>query len=304
MHEYHEHDDFDVDRPRPTGGRAGRAGRAVRAGGAGKAGRDRRAAPDSGGLDEAFAEYAERYGPAVWEEELSGPPAGDRWSTWDQSTAGEHGPRPYPDWLVTELAAVDVELGVFKTGKEADVHLVERAVPGTDRATLMAAKRYRDPRHRMFHRDAGYREGRRDRKSRTNRAIAKRTAFGQAVIAGQWAAMEFAALCRLWKAGAAVPYPIQILGTELLMEFIGEPDGTAAPRLAQLRPPPAELADLWEQLAHTLSLMARDGCTHGDLSAYNVLVHRGRLVVIDVPQVVDVIGNPRGRQFLDRKSVV
>jgi RIO kinase 1 len=46
--------------------------------------------------------------------------------------------------------------------------------------------------------------------------------------------------------------------------------------------------------------MAMDGLTHSDLSAYNVLVHEGELYIIDVPQIVDVIGNPRGRSFLER----
>jgi RIO kinase 1 len=50
-----------------------------------------------------------------------GLPAGDRWSTWDQSAASERGPRPRPDWLITDLAATDTELGILKTGKEADV---------------------------------------------------------------------------------------------------------------------------------------------------------------------------------------
>ena len=249
-------------------------------------------------LDQLYPEYAQRAGQTS--REPATVPEGDRWSTWDQSAAGERGPRPYPDWLVTDLAAVDTELGVFKTGKEADVFLVERSVPGSGRVTLMAAKRYRDSEHRMFHRDAGYLEGRRAKESRINRAVAKRTAFGMQAIAGQWASAEFAALCRLWSAGAAVPYPIQILGTELLMEFIGAPDGTAAPRLAQLRPSLADLEDLWSQLGHTLSLLAMDGFTHGDLSAYNVLVHEGELFIIDVPQIVDVIGNPRGRSFLER----
>jgi hypothetical protein len=39
---------------------------------------------------------------------------------------------------------------------------------------------------------------------------------------------------------------------------------------------------------------------HGDLSAYNVLVHRGRLVLIDLPQVVDIVGNPQGATYLQR----
>ena len=80
--------------------------------------------------------------------------------------------------MVTELGAVDTELGMLKTGKEADVFLVRRAVPDTDRSCLLAAKRYRDTEHRMFHRDAGYLEGRRVRRSRENRAMANRTAFG------------------------------------------------------------------------------------------------------------------------------
>ncbi len=233
------------------------------------------------------------------------PEAGDRWSTWDLSTAGERGPQPYPDWVVTELAAVDTELGIVKTGKEADVHLVRRAVPGTDRGCLMAAKRYRSSEHRMFHRDAGYLEGRRVRETRTNRAMAKRTDFGRQMIAGQWAWAEFGALYRLWEAGTQlglriVPYPVQILGTELLLEFIGTPDGQAAPRLAQLRPDPDELADLWRQLVDALSVLARCQITHGDLSAYNILVHEGRLVLIDMPQVVDVVSNPHGARLMHR----
>lgn len=228
--------------------------------------------------------------------ELAVPGGGDRWSTWDR---GQHGPRPHPAWLVTELAAVDAEHGVLKTGKEADVHLIERFVPGGASCRL-AAKRYRSAEHRMFHRDSGYLEGRRIRRSRETRAVAKRTAFGRDVIAAQWAVAEFEALCRLWLLDAPVPYPAQLVGTELLCEFIGDPDGTAAPRLAQLRPAPGQLRDLWRQLVDVLVLLAGEGLAHGDLSAFNLLVHRGRLVVIDVPQVVDIVGNPRGLWYLDR----
>jgi RIO kinase 1 len=231
-----------------------------------------------------------------------GLPEGDRWSTWDQSIPTQRGPRPYPHWLVTDLAAVDTELGILKTGKEADVFLLRRGVPGTDRACLLAAKRYRSADHRMFHRDADYLEGRRTRDSRENRAAATLTAFGRQLIAGQWAGAEFAALARLSAAGIPVPYPVQILGTELLLEFIGSPDGTAAPRLAETRPDPASLASLWGQMVDSLVALARDGLAHGDLSAYNVLVYDGRLVMIDLPQVVDVIANPRGAFFLTRDA--
>jgi RIO kinase 1 len=250
--------------------------------------------------DETFLKRGRRRRLEVIDET---PDEGGRWSTWDQSTPTERGPRPYPDWLVTELAAVDTELGVLKTGKEADVFLIARGIPDTDRSCLLAAKRYRASEHRMFHRDAGYLEGRRVRESRTNRAMAGRTAFGKDVIAGQWAAAEFGALCRLWEMGVPVPYPVQILGTEILLEFIGSPDGTqAAPRLAQLRKHTADVADLWHQLVDALCIMARAGWAHGDLSAYNLLVQDGRLVVIDLPQVVDVVSNPQGKQFLARDA--
>lgn len=225
---------------------------------------------------------------------------GDRWSTWDQSAPTERGPLPYPGWLVTELAATDTELGVLKTGKEADVFLLRRAVPGTDSSCLLAAKRYRSAEHRQFHRDAEYLDGRRVRESRMNRAMANRTSVGKSLIAQNWAASEFAALCQLHSAGVPVPYPVQILGTEILLEFIGDLDGIAAPRLAELRPDRQELADLWDQLVRALRTLARLGLAHGDLSAYNLLVHEGKLVMIDLPQVIDLIAHPRGAEFLER----
>jgi RIO kinase 1 len=231
-----------------------------------------------------------------------GLPAGDRWSIWDQSTYSERGPEPYPDWLVTDLGAVDTDLGILKTGKEADVFLLRRGVPAGGRSCLLAAKRYRDSQHRMFHRDSGYLEGRRVRESRDNRAMANRSAVGRKMIAVQWANAEFSALSQLYQAGVPVPYPVQVLGTELVLKFIGEPDGTAAPRLAELRPDGSELMALWDQLVAALVTLASYGLAHGDLSAYNLLVHRGQLILIDLPQVVDVIANPRGAQFLDRDA--
>src|SRR5262245_4911410 len=109
--------------------------------------------------------HRRRLPPADFGSETFGVPEGDRWSTWDQSAPTERGPQPHPGWLVTDLAAVDTELGILKPGKEADV-----------------------------------------------------------------------------------------------------------------------------------------GYAHGDLSAYNLLVHGGRLVMIDMPQIVDMIANPRGADFLTRDS--
>jgi RIO kinase 1 len=223
-------------------------------------------------------------------------PPEPNYSSWDTAT---HGPKPRPAWVVTDRNALDAELGILKTGKEADVHLVHRAVPDGE-SCVLAAKRYRTSEHRMFHRDAGYQEGRRTRRTRDTRAMARRTTYGRDLLSGQWAEAEFAALSSLWQLGAPVPYPVQLSGTELMMEFIGEENGTAAPRLAQCRPSQVELEDLFGQCVDAMRLLARAGFAHGDLSAFNLLVHEQRLVMIDLPQIVDLVANPQGPDFLRR----
>jgi RIO kinase 1 len=231
-----------------------------------------------------------------------------RWSTWPAITPTQRGPEPWPDWVVTSAGAIDTELGVVKTGKEADLHLIERFAPGLRpedpviASTILAAKRYRTLEHRDFHRTAEYQEGRRTRRSRDERAVAKGTTYGRSFAAGMWAFAEFEALSTLYGLGAPVPYPVQVDGTELLMEFIG--DGTvAAPRLAQSRADRRELRGMLDQVVEAMILFARAGLVHGDLSAYNLLVHEGRVIVIDLPQIVDAISNPNGVGMLHRDCV-
>jgi RIO kinase 1 len=222
-----------------------------------------------------------------------------RYSSYDGAA---HGPKPIPNWVITSFSAIDTPLGIVKTGKEADVTLLDRSLPGVA-SSLMAVKTYRSADHRLFHRDSSYQEGRRVRRSRETRAMATRTAFGRELLAGKWAFAEFEALSRLWQAGANVPYPVQLIGSELMMEFVGSPDGTAAPRLAGATPdgdPVEYFRALWADLVSTLDLLADLGFTHGDLSPYNILVCDGRCVLIDLPQVVDIVGNPLGLEFLAR----
>ncbi len=229
----------------------------------------------------------------------SEPGPGQRWSTWNAVQAGCHGPEPRPDWVITADAAIDTDLGGIKSGKEADCFLLERAVPGDDLRAMMVGKRYRDADHRLFHRNSTYTEGRRGRNSRDARAAAKKTGYGRQVSAGQWAAAEWSALNRLWQLGLPVPYPVQIDGTEILMELI-EVDGDIAPRLADTRPGPDVLATAWDQLVEAMVTMTQAGLVHGDLSPYNMLLAGDRLVIIDVPQLVDLVANPQGFDLLHR----
>jgi RIO kinase 1 len=187
-----------------------------------------------------------------------------------------------------------------KTGKEADLFLIERAVPGDPSATcLLAAKRYRQPDRSDFHRSSAYQEGRRMRNTRDTRAVERKSSHGRAVAAVQWAGAEFVALCSMYAQGVPVPYPVQIAGTEILMEFVGD-GGVAAPRLAQTRPDAAQAGEWFRQVAAILHGFARAGYAHGDMSAYNLLVHQDRVVVIDLPQLVDIAANPAGAALLQR----
>jgi RIO kinase 1 len=226
------------------------------------------------------------------------PDEGSRFTRYADLEPLMRGPQPVPDWLVTDRAAIETELGILKTGKEADVHLLQRAVAGTD-GCVLAAKRYRGSDHRNFHRNAGYTEGRRTKDSREARAMARKSSFGRQVAAGQWAWAEWESLQRCWEAGVPVPYPVQIDGTEILMELITD-GGAPAPRLATTRPGPDLLAEWFDQLRAAMTALAERGLAHGDLSPYNVLAAGERLVIIDLPQIVDIVANPNGTEFLMR----
>ena len=53
-----------------------------------------------------------------------------------------------PAWLITDPDAIDTELGLRKTGREADTRLVERRLG--ERRHLLARKHYRSIEHRQF----------------------------------------------------------------------------------------------------------------------------------------------------------
>ena len=102
------------------------------------------------------------------------------------------------------------------------------------------------------------------------------------------------------RSGAAVPYPVQLLGTQLMMEFIGDADGVAAPRLAQLRPSTDEAAALFAQMREVLGSPRRRRVHPRRPVAVQRAGARRRLVLIDLPQAVDLVGNPQGFTFLRR----
>lgn len=216
-------------------------------------------------------------------------------TTWPGS---RHGPDPIPSWVVTSADALDDDLGVIKAGKEAACHAVRRAVPGTP-GVVMVAKRYHT--HGGFTRDSTYREGRRVKESREQRALDNRTRLGRSIAAGEWSGAEFAMLCRMWSAGITVPYPVELGGRGLLMEMVGsQHTGEVAPRLVDARLTADELRPMAEGLVEDICRLAEAGLVHGDLSPYNLLAWQGRAWLIDVPQAVEVGINPHAFAMLRR----
>ena len=214
-----------------------------------------------------------------------------------------------PNWLVPE-PYTDVDLGVLKSGKEAQIGLVERV--GASGACLLARKWYLPrevskgvletmgaARATSFRHDVAYREGRQFRKSRDRRAVEQMTTYGRRLLQERWTGHEFDVLRTLWEAGARVPYPVSFDADVMLMEYVGALDG-AAPQLAQARVPRGQLPHVWEQLVENLHVIVGAGWAHGDLSAFNLLWWEERLWFIDLPQAVDLAANPQGLEFLHR----
>lgn len=218
-----------------------------------------------------------------------------------------------PSWLIAGPDAyAEYDLGPLITGKEAEVFLVERVAPD-GRSCLLAHKRYRPrtvtskgelealgfQRGADFVNDGAYRQGRSFAKSRDRRAVANRSRHGRELLRQDWPSREFATLQRLWRAGVAVPYPVELTADGLLMQFLGD-QRAAAPRLANAGLDRASLAAAADQLVDNLHRVVGAGMVHADLSAYNLLWWEDRLWVIDVPQAVEIGSNESALEFLRR----
>jgi RIO kinase 1 len=155
--------------------------------------------------------------------------------------------------------------------------------------------------------DSLYREGRvslgDDGKAlldhREARAIRKKTRKGREMSVTSWIEYEFQTMQLLYGFGANVPRPVTQVGNAVLMEYIGEATNPA-PILYSVALGREEARDLFEILMRNVEVMLANHRIHADLSAYNVLYWEGQVTIIDFPQVVDPILNPKGYALLAR----
>lgn len=222
--------------------------------------------------------------------------------------------RTPPTWLVGE-PCTDVDLGVIKSGKEAQVNLIERTSED-GRMCQFARKRYlpREVKYKgqleamgvqrvsTFHNDVQYREGRQFRKTRDRRAIERMSTYGKRLLQDRWTGHEHDVMTRLWTAGMRVPYPVAYADDVFDLEYVGDAN-EAAPQLQAARLDRGQLDNAFAQLLDGLHCLIREGFAHGDLSAYNLLWWNDELWFIDFPQAIDIAANLQGLDFVHRDVV-
>ena len=217
-------------------------------------------------------------------------------------------------WLLDSLGPFydgqwfDDVLRIVKGGKEASVYLC-KANPSAG-TRLLAAKVYRPRSLRNLRKDHLYREGRSRLdhnglviyKDRQNRAMNKRTTYGQELLHTSWIEHEFRTMRILHEAGCDVPTPYASDHNAILMDFIGN-EQMGAPTLNEINLERAEARILFERVIHNLEIMLAHRRVHGDFSAYNILYWDGDISLIDFPQAINPLKNPSAYAIFQRDIV-
>lgn len=196
--------------------------------------------------------------------------------------------------LLIEEGVIDEVLGRLKSGKEADVSLVRRG------DSVIAAKVYKDRSTRSFRNNTGYKEGRKVRNSRTQRAMDSGGQFGREAAEQEWKRSEADALYKLAAAGVRVPEPVMFYEGVLLMSVVCDAEGRPAPRLIDVAIERDAAIGVYADLVSQLISMLCCDLIHGDLSPYNILASADGPTIIDFPQVISAAHNTRAEFYFLR----
>ena len=197
------------------------------------------------------------------------------------------------DLLLSEGIISEV-LGRLKSGKEAEVFRV------VYRGNIVAAKVYKDRQQRSFQHNVAYKEGRKVRNSRTQRAIDKGSRFGRDEAEDAWKSSEANTLQLLHRQGVRVPTPVLFYEGVLLMELVNDVDGDTAPRLIEAAIDAENAGPLYRDLRSQIIKVLCCDLIHGDLSPYNVLLGVNGPTIIDFPQAISAAHNSQSEGFFQR----
>ena len=117
-----------------------------------------------------------------------------------------------------------------------------------------------------------------------------------------WAAREYKNLYIAREAGIMSPTPFIVKNNVLLMQFMGNKDGTPYPLLTNVdfsQYDEEEKERFFKECFRNIGLLRKQDLVHGDLSAFNVLVKD------DVPVFIDFshgtpYSSPIGKQLYER----
>ncbi|KAF7730189.1 protein kinase rio1 [Apophysomyces ossiformis] len=113
-----------------------------------------------------------------------------------------------------------------------------------------------------------------------------------------WAEKEMRNLRRIKQAGIPSPEALVLRMHVLVMEFLGDKNGWAYPRLKDAPIEASKFPTLYYQLIKNVRTMYQVcKLVHADLSEYNLLYHKGLLYIIDVSQSVEH-DHPHASEFL------
>ena len=129
--------------------------------------------------------------------------------------------------------------------------------------------------------------------------MTKKSRVGQEMSFARWVSAEYETLTVLHGAGVAVPRPVAMSDSVIVMEYIGDEEEPAGP-LAAARFDRDEAQRVFEFLMRNIEMMLACDRVHGDLSAYNVLYRDGVVTIIDFPQAVDARFNTNALSLLER----
>lgn len=171
---------------------------------------------------------------------------------------------------------------LIKSGKEAEVHLVE------SEGTLLSLKVYKQNLKYSSRHD--YLKLHELGNGTKMRAVRKKKKAGIRILGEVWVNREYKVLKDLYEEGANVPKPVLLGKNAYLMEYLGDIN-EPAPKLVDCKLTRIQAEIAFESVVECIWILLDLGYVHGDLSAYNILWFKEQTYVIDFPQVLNIFHN-------------